>query len=221
VANELRNIDADIVLFQEVDRGTRRSGRVDQVATLAQLAHYSHHHFFHAIEWDEVGSYGLAMISRHPLSDLRTVQLPIERSTEPRVLGTALVHTPHGAVRTGVTHLSHRPFERSLRIRQIARIHEALEGGPEPLLLGGDFNDLPNSEPHRAVTSRYRDLFDAAGEGDAGTHPFAPGITLRIDYVFGCQRVRPHRTRVHNTTASDHHALVTDISFANEARVAS
>lgn len=221
VAEQIRAIDADVVLFQEVDRGTRRSGRVDQVAQLAELAGYRDHAFFQAIEWDDCGGYGLAMMSRHPLREARTVRLPTERNTEQRVLGTAVVETPSGALRTAVTHLSHRPFERSLRIRQIGHIHQVLGASDEPIVLAGDFNDLPGSEPHRAVTSRLRDLYDTAGEGDAGTHPFAPGITLRIDYMFACNRIDAHRTRVHATSASDHHALVSDLSFAQAARVAS
>src|SRR5438445_7525144 len=41
VAALVRTTGADLVLLQEVDRGTRRSGGIDQVATLQKLTGYA------------------------------------------------------------------------------------------------------------------------------------------------------------------------------------
>lgn len=211
VAAQLRALEADVVLLQEVDRCTRRAGHLDQIARLGELCGFGAHAFFEAMPWDDRGGYGLGMLSRHELADVITVALPTDEGTEQRVLGAAKVRSPAGELRVGVAHLSHRRTERSLRAKQVQRIRALFADESLPVVLGGDFNDLPDSGTHRSLTADLHDLFDAVGHGDGGTHPLAPGLTLRIDYLFGCRQIAPIHARVVTTSASDHHALVADV----------
>jgi endonuclease/exonuclease/phosphatase family metal-dependent hydrolase len=175
---------------------------------------YPHHQFFAATDWD-VGEYGLALLSRHPLTQPRITRLPILPGIEPRILASAVVALPCGPLSVHVTHLSHRPSEAGLRARQVAHIRDVLARDPLPRVLAGDFNDLPGSDAHRGVTAALVDLFDAAGEGAPGTFPlpvpFLP--PLRIDYVFASAEIRPRRTHVVETAASDHHLLLAHVEY--------
>lgn len=213
VAWQLGTLGVDIVALQEVDRGTRRSGHVDQTAQLAREAGFPYHEFFPATGRDR-GEYGLALLSRHPIEQPRVVRLPVLAGTESRVLGCAVVHVPGGPLSVYVTHLSHRPSEGIARRWQVRTIHEVLHADPRPKILAGDFNDVPRSATHRALTRHLVDVFDAAGEGEPGTFPLPFGWMgmLRLDYLFASREVRPLVARVVPTAASDHHVLTATIA---------
>lgn len=154
VVAQLASLEADVVALQEIDRGTHRSGHVDQVARLADGAGFAYHAFFRAMAWDDVGDYGLGVLSRVPLLGARTEALPCEGETEPRVLGIVTLETPSGLVALGVTHLSHRPDEAALRARQATRVCERLARERIPVLLAADLNDLPESATHTILTAQ-------------------------------------------------------------------
>src|SRR6478735_8115115 len=61
VADVVREVDADVVLFQEVDKGTRRSNGVDQPAEYAKRTGY-HVAFGRSLDYDG-GEYGIAVLS--------------------------------------------------------------------------------------------------------------------------------------------------------------
>jgi endonuclease/exonuclease/phosphatase family metal-dependent hydrolase len=209
---QIRALSADVIALQEVDRKTTRSGRVDQAQRIASATGYEHFQFYKATPWD-VGEYGLAIISRFPILDARTVRLPSLAGIEPRVMGTAQIASPSGTLSVNVTHLSHRRSESALRLCQIARIHQALSEDPHPKVLAGDFNDTPGSATHREVKRNLIDLFDAAGTGPAGTFPLPRPIpaALRIDYVFASREIRPTHASVVRTRASDHYVLTAEV----------
>jgi endonuclease/exonuclease/phosphatase family metal-dependent hydrolase len=76
VAALVRETRADLVLLQEVDQGTRRSGNVDQPAVLAERTGF-HVAFGSALDYDG-GEYGVAMLSRWPIVSDTLIHLPVE-----------------------------------------------------------------------------------------------------------------------------------------------
>ena len=62
VADLATSVAADVVLLQEVDRGTKRSGNVDQVRALATRSGYASA-FGRSLDYDG-GQYGIAVLSR-------------------------------------------------------------------------------------------------------------------------------------------------------------
>jgi endonuclease/exonuclease/phosphatase family metal-dependent hydrolase len=211
VAEQLRTLEADLVALQEVDRGTRRSGGIDQARTLAREAGYPHCHFFRAATW-EPGEYGLALLARHPLSAPRVDPLPSPPGGEPRILASATLEHPLGRLDVSATHLSHRLTDAALRYEQARHITRLLVGPPTPRLLLGDFNGLAGSRMHRELTDWFCDVFAAVGEGDGGTRPLGPLLpAVRIDYQFASRDLLLERARVLATRASDHHVLVAEV----------
>lgn len=70
------------------------------------------------------------------------------------------------------------------RARQAAAIREVVQNSPYPVILGGDFNDVPSSYTYDHVmnTGRLRDAWAERGTG-LGTTFTGPLPGLRIDYL--------------------------------------
>ena len=84
IAAELQAMQADVIALQEVDVRTRRTGFVDQPAALATALGF-HYVFAASIKWDE-GDYGLAVLSRWPLTEVRRHRLAATAAGEPRIV---------------------------------------------------------------------------------------------------------------------------------------
>jgi len=83
VADLVREVNADVVLFQEVDKGTRRSGGVDQPAEYAKRTGY-HVAFGRSLDYDG-GEYGIAVLSRWPIRRDSAIHLPVDPPQELRI----------------------------------------------------------------------------------------------------------------------------------------
>ena len=212
VARQLRALDADVVGLQEVDRGTRRSGGVDQAAELARTCGYRHFQFFRAIARDR-GEYGVALLSRFPLSGQRVGMLPNRPRFEQRVVATAVVEFPPVWLAVSVTHLTNSRSDSRLRREQARWIAAHHRDCPLPQVLLGDLNEPPFGPMWHELTPLFSDVFAAVGQGDGGTFPVAlPFLpALRFDYVFASRDLGLAAARVVRTRASDHHPLVAEL----------
>ena len=76
VAQLAGEVGADLVLLQEVDRLTRRSGNVDQVTVLANRTRFAPA-FGRSLDYDG-GRYGIAALSRHGVVAQFTEALPVK-----------------------------------------------------------------------------------------------------------------------------------------------
>jgi len=71
----------------------------------------------------------------------------------------------------------------AIRARQANEIRKAVKESPHPVIVGGDFNDVPSSYTYqRMLTPRLRDAWVEAGRGP-GTTFTGPLPGLRIDYL--------------------------------------
>ncbi len=69
------------------------------------------------------------------------------------------------------------------RARQAEEIRALVEASPHPVILGGDFNDVPSSYTYQQIASpRLRDAWIMAGSGFGSTFT-GPLPGLRIDYL--------------------------------------
>lgn len=156
IVNVLKRECPDIVALQEVDVNMNRSGKINQAREIAEKAGYPSFYFAKAIDHDG-GNYGVAILSKYPLSDMQTHRLPTELSTngEPRVLSLATVALPGGKkIKFGSTHLdAQRPdVNRLLQAREINRIAKEVS---LPMIIAGDFNATENSEVIKIIQSKF------------------------------------------------------------------
>ncbi len=96
------------------------------------------------------------------------------------------------------------------RVEQLDIILEHAENADCPVLITGDFNDIPQSYVYRQIASRYTDAFLEHGSGLGTTYRTRlPG--LRIDYAFGSEELNISNYQVIKSDLSDHYPILTHI----------
>lgn len=211
----VRSTAADIVMLQEVDRRTRRSGAVDQPVVLEEGTGLRTI-FGRTLDYDG-GEYGIATLARGAIDATRMEPLRIEPpqaraggSKEPRGALVVSASTAVGPVQTINTHLD-ASREDVFRLQEADRLLEliaSLSLRRASIIIGGDFNSTPESDvQERLRRSGLRDAWVECGSGDGFTYP-ASGPRKRIDYVFLRGRVRCTSATVLESTISDHRPLL-------------
>jgi endonuclease/exonuclease/phosphatase family metal-dependent hydrolase len=176
----LNQAAADLVALQEVDRETRRSGGVDQLAELARLTGMAPV-FGKAIEW-QGGAYGVGILSRLPIRGVRQRALPGSPDREPRTALTIDVEVGDRGTRVQftTTHLD-QGREAMDKVAQASYLAASLAHNADPGILAGDMNTRPDTEPIQILARRWIDTF-VEPPPDPNARP-----RRRIDYVM----VRP------------------------------
>ncbi len=205
IAAVIREQKPDLVALQEVDNKCRRSKSVDQAAELAKLTGL-HGAFGKAMDHDG-GEYGQAILSRFPIGDTRVYRLPGEG--EPRIAFEAEVKVDGKALRMITVHLDHQQDAR--RLKQAETLAKALENHHEPMILAGDFNDLPASRTLTAFGVPWQAL---AKEEPGFTCP-AEKPSVEIDHILvrGLEAAGPVEV-LPEAVASDHRPLAVTLRMA-------
>ncbi|SEW51796.1 endonuclease/exonuclease/phosphatase family protein [Chitinophaga arvensicola] len=144
----------DLVALQEVDVRTGRAGGVDQAAMLASQTGMQVY-FAKAIDHDG-GDYGVAILSRLPLSDMQTIHLPetANPGSEDRVIAIAKVTLRGGKnIIFASTHLD--VSNAAVRDEQATEINKIAAGNKLPFILAGDLNCKPESASYQILLQRF------------------------------------------------------------------
>lgn len=198
----------DIVCLQEVfcrRIGTEVHTFADDLARdLGMNCFVSDGPWFPRLSSDNAGeetAMGNAILSRWPIASHGQVTLPGKDSDAGyRKAVHVRVDTPWGAWPFVCTHLNHRFDESAVRVRQVDAladlVHE-LRGDPNadpPVIVGGDFNAVPDSDEIRRLTGRtgprhtnlvLSDVWEQCGEGT--------GFTWRSDNEYQTDANWPNR----------------------------
>ncbi len=143
IAKVIREARPDLVALQEVDQRCARSGKVDQAAELARLTGMPGV-FGKAMDY-QGGAYGQAILSPHPIQNTKVHALP--GTGEPRIAFEATVSIGGREMSLVSTHLDLDAKPRLAQAQTLARILAQL---PRPVILCGDFNDVPGSPALKA-----------------------------------------------------------------------
>ena len=145
IAAVIKAQNPDLVALQEVDMNTNRSGKTNQAALLAEKLQMNFF-FAKAIDHDG-GDYGVALLSKYPLSENVIHRLTTQAGTngEPRILATGLVSLPGGKkIRFGSTHLDAQKNDTN-RLLQVKELNEIAKREVLPFIIAGDLNAKPGS----------------------------------------------------------------------------
>lgn len=221
VAELVRSTNADLVLLQEVDRGTKRSGNVDQPAALAARSGL-HVAFGSALDYDG-GTYGVAILSRWPIVSDTLFHLPVDPpqeraggSHEPRGALRVIIASPYGRLAVLNTHLDASGVDRWRRQEadSLVSLVAQTRRNESLVIAGGDFNSTPESAVQVAVRSGgLRDSWTECAGGQGFTYPFDVPVK-RIDYLFLAGDIKCTSASVINTGVSDHRPLLVRISIS-------
>ncbi len=93
---------------------------------------------------------------------------------------------------------------------EIAALERVIADAALPTILAGDLNSNPQGRVNRMLRSQLSDCFAATSRGYGYTLP-ATFPMRRIDYIYAGFGFVPSASKVVNTVASDHRAVVSEI----------
>ena len=204
IAKIIQKAKPDLVALQEVDKNCRRSGKVDQAEELAKLTGM-HASFGKAMDFDG-GEYGQAILTKKHPQLTKIHRLP--GNGEPRIAFEALLSIKNIKLSFVTAHLD---LDAAQRLSQSETLIKALSGNPNhPLILCGDFNDVPNSPVIQAFSKALKPV---AKSEPVLTCP-ADKPDSEIDHVFirGLEAVGPVVV-LPEAVASDHRPLLVEIKL--------
>lgn len=217
VADLVNTTRADLVLLQEVDRGTTRSGNVDQIDRLAASTRYAFA-FAPSLVSYQGGQYGIAALAREFFGYQLTIPLavtPLQTraggSREPRVALLAFATVRGAPWRLVNTHVD--PSDAAARAQELRQVAALAREQPadRPLVVGGDLNATPDDPGLSAFRDAgLRDAWVECGSGDGFTYP-ADKPAKRIDYLWLAGTLQCASATVIDTRISDHRPLLVTI----------
>ncbi len=212
IAEVIKREGADIVALQEVDKGVERTARRDLPGELAELTGmscvFSNNYAFQG------GEYGNAVLTRFPVIRFANTHYKMAREGEQRGLLQVVLQVHGREIAFLNTHVDYRPDD-SERLMNAAEIKVvAGQYGSRPIILCGDFNDVPGSRLYAKLDEIFDDAWQSIGKG-AGLTFSADQPRKRIDYIWiskGLQIV-PRRIWVAESEGSDHLPLVAELGW--------
>ncbi len=206
IVRTIKAQNPDLVALQEIDSDTQRSGPGNQAELIAESLGMKVF-FGKSINYGG-GDYGVAILSKFPISEGTVHRLPTKTGTdgEKRVLATVKVALPDNRyIRFGSTHLDSQK-EDTNRILQIKEILQITSEEEIPMIIAGDFNSYPKSEVINILDQRFKRTCDPCEPTIPVNHP-----EKAIDFI-ACRpensfQVISH-TVIDETYASDHLPIV-------------
>ncbi len=178
IAEVIKKSDADLVALQEVDAFTTRNG-VD-VHLARDLAELCDMEYFFAKAMDFYGGeYGDAILSKYPIKDSEAYVLSGDwegAHIETRSAARITIEVEGKDICFISTHLDHTSD--AWRTLQANELVEIVKGIDMPIIMGGDMNCAPTSEPMKVL---YQELESPCKTNSClGTYV---GSTTAIDHI--------------------------------------
>ena len=215
VAGIINSLEPDLVALQEVDNKTGRAKGLDLTTELSRRTGMQGI-FGKAMDYDG-GGYGEAVLSRHPIIETKNNLLPHTAKAEPRAALEVHIELPGGAKMAFVgTHLDHQR-DQSNRMMQVKRIMELYENYDLPIVLAGDLNATPGSDPINLLSRQW------SGAARDDPQPTFPSIkpARKIDYIMYKPNARWKVVEVRvidEKVASDHCPVLAVLELLPEGR---
>lgn len=200
----------DLVGLQEVDRGVERTGRIDEIALLAEATHMEYA-FAYNLRY-QGGQYGVAILSRFPILILDHRRYDNRREARRRGFIRIEVSVGGRKVSFATTHLDYQ-YEDG-RIFETEQLLQALKDVKDPLIIVGDFNEETKGDAYKLMRKRFSDAWEESGMAGGLSYP-AEKPVKRIDYIFYSTAGSFKVLGAHlvDALASDHRAVVADLEI--------
>lgn len=212
IAEFIKSQGADIVALQEVDKGVERTARRDLPAELAALTGmtcvFSNNFHFQG------GEYGNAVLTRFPVKRWTNTHFRMLRPGEQRGILQVVLDVFGREIVFMNTHIDYRGDD-SERWSNVGEIELLADGyGNRPIIMCGDFNDVPDSRVIRRIAERFDDAWELSGEGPGFTIPVRKPAK-RIDYIWISKdsNIIPLKAWVPYSEASDHLPVVAELQL--------
>lgn len=240
ILNYLKKEEPDILCFQEffLDK-TKRFSTED---TLKKLLRARNSHFEYASSLHGTQFWGVATFSRFPIVGRGKIKFQGAKGniciyTDIK-LGERVVrvynvhfesyHLPEEKLDRLADDVQENPgywwnvfrrmalsYER--RARQVDSVRKSIEQSPHPVIVCGDFNELPTSYVYHRMAQGLKDAFLESGFGLGVTYAGKIPL-LRIDYILHSPELRSSHFHTERVRLSDHYPVRCTMRFTeNEA----
>lgn len=220
IVGELRAMNADIAVLQEVDvHWHARSNFADQASELGRAlgvqVRFAPIYRLPGGDGMPMREFGVALLSRRPvegwhndsLTRLSTQEANAAPSLMPGLLH-ATVNVRGSRISVLTAHLDYRA-DPAVRRAQVAEILRVLERDTLPIILAGDLNATPDADELQPLLKRLADVWPSAG--DRGfTYP-ATAPTKRIDYILVSRHFQVLDAGVRPASAADHRPVTASL----------
>jgi len=203
----------DLVSLNEVDVRTKRSGvTLDEAQKLGELTGMQAF-FAKAMDYDG-GQYGDAVLSKYSIIESYRYALPFKiTGSEPRDIAVIKISAEGKTFLFASTHLDHLATEENRIVQANTIVDKILPDLKLPLIIGGDFNAVPQSQTIRILSQKLTP--GCSGNACPLTFPYDnPDRTL--DYIMISSKdnfeFKTYKT-VAGTTASDHLPVIAEITL--------
>ena len=209
IAGVINSQHPDLVGLQEVDRGVERTQRIDEIAEIAKMTRMDYAFAFNLRY--QGGQYGVAILSRYPIRAIDHRLYKNRREAERRGFIRIEVNLAGSVLNFVTTHLDYQ-YEDG-RVVETQQLLSTLKDVKGPLVLVGDFNDVPAGEACQLMRQTFDDEWSSTRPGDEGFSYPADKPTKRIDYIFTrrSDRIKARRAWIVETLASDHVPVVAEL----------
>ena len=222
IAEVINKQHPDLVGLQEVDRGVQRTQRIDEIVELSKLTRMDYAFAFNLPY--QGGQYGVAILSHFPIKATEHRLYKNLREAERRGFIRAEVIAHGHKLNFVTTHLDYQYDDG--RLFEAEQLLASLKDIKEPLVVVGDFNDVPNGQTHRLMLKHFEDAWirhdyrvwsDGSDRNEGHSYP-ADKPAKRIDYIFTrrSDEIKTKRAWVVTTLASDHVPVVADLEIGSQ-----
>ena len=211
IADVINSQKPDLVGLQEVDRGVQRTQRIDEIVEIARLTRMNYDFAFNLRY--QGGQYGVAILSRFPIISMDHRLYQNLREAERRGFIRGEVIVGGRIINFVTTHLDYQ-YEDG-RLFESQQLLAALKDIKGPLIVVGDFNDIPSGQAYQLMRTKFDDAWAESRAIEDGFSYPADKPSKRIDYIFfrSADRVRSKRAWIVQTLASDHVPVVADLEI--------
>ena len=232
--------EPDVACFQEMVGGDKSPETINYVPGIVQRLDFSDYHyaFNPKLDFDGNHHFGIIIFSKYPLINKQTVSFyPNDYNS---IFEYADMVKDGDTMRIFNVHLQSLKFSASNRryidqpeeadIKQSKsvlsklkrgfikrkiqsdRIRAEIDKSPYPVIVCGDFNDVPNSYAYKTIGGNMRNAFAEKGNGLGRTFS---GIspTLRIDNIFADKKIDILQYNRVKIKLSDHFPVIADLQL--------
>lgn len=233
----VKQYQPDVACWQEMVGSDSMPTAINYIPDILAKAGFTYYHyaFNPKLDFDGNHHFGIITVSRYPIINEQTVSYPpndynsifqyvdiVKGADTVRVFNIHLQSLKFSAnnlryidnptlndteSKSIISKLKNGFVKRGL---QADRIRNSIAQSPFPVVVCGDFNDLPNSYAYSTIGKGLTNVFAAAGSGLGRTYS---GIspTLRIDNIFVSNNMKVQQFTRIPISLSDHYPLLTDV----------
>lgn len=216
IINELKKLKLDIIGLIEIDLGSKRNKKKDEVDIFGKELQLSS--FVEAVKYHVQGIFrwtklipilkkqGIAILSKF---DLEEVKYHMLKKGVKRVVIQATIHCPK-KVTLLLTHLSLGGKARRHQLKELKEIVNNIQG---PIIMMGDFNTFKGDTEIRELLEKTKltDAHELSGDSMVLTQP-AWHPKRRLDYILTTEEIKVKKYKVLNFPFSDHLPLFVDFT---------